>query len=115
MDAQADESIEREQKRQGVHNLVSHWRLSDSELRFVLWLNPDTAPVLLVQVTESTLPSPDAVVTTGFYPTRDFPFPMTVAQVTPSEFDAISRGELALPDGWTLDGCVQLDGSRRAA
>jgi hypothetical protein len=31
-----------------------------------------------------------------------------VLDVTPAQWDAIQRGEMSLPDGWTLDGAQEL-------
>lgn len=111
LDIQASTAVDIRMVR--VQNLVAHWVLSDPALHSVHWVNPENGAVCLLQVTDSTLPSPNRVVTTGFYPTAECPFPMTVAQVTQREFGAIQAGELALPEGWTLGGAVVFEGHLR--
>lgn len=87
-----------EKRAAAVNDLVSHWMLTDPGLWRVHWY--DGEALLLLQVTASTLPSPEEVVSFGFYPTSERPWPMEIAQVTPEEFARILAGELSLPAHW---------------
>lgn len=92
-------------REQHIQSLVEHWVVDSADLEAVYLFDRSgsTDPerdVLLLQITELTPPSPGAVVAYGFYPSRDFPFPLSLAQVTPAEWEAIQQGRLALPRGW---------------
>lgn len=97
-----------ERRQAGIQALVDHWFQTDDQLQAVYHFEiPDSTDahvtVLLLQVTEATPTSPDQVVTYGFAPSRDFQFPLALAQVTPAEWDDIKSGKLALPEGWRID------------
>jgi len=98
--------LERRQAR--IRQLVDHWFFTDDQLQVVYHFEiPDSTDahvtVLLLQVTEATPTSPDQVITYGFAPSRDFEFPLALAQVTPGEWEEIKAGRLPLPEGWRLD------------
>lgn len=106
-----------ERRQAGIQALVDHWFQTDDHLQAVYHFElPDpTDPhvtVLLLQVTEATPTSPDQVVTYGFAPSKDFQFPLALAQVTPAEWEDIKSGKLPLPEGWRMDQAHEL---KRAA
>lgn len=98
-----------------IQELVDHWFDVDPGLQRVYHFEIDSddahPTVLLLQVTTTTTPSPDDVLTFGFAPSKDFRFPMSVAQVTPEEWEHIQAGELQLPPGWDLDSCRKVEPS----
>lgn len=90
-----------------ISALSTQWFRDDKELQAVYCfeganLGQSGEPVRLLQVTGGTPASPDHVVVYGFNPAQDFAFPLLLAQVTPVEWEAIKRGELLLPEGWSL-------------
>ena len=97
-----------DRREQRIKDLVNYWFETDEQLRAVYQFGiPDSedehVTVLLLQVTEATPTSPGEVVAYGFAPSKDFEFPLALAQVTPDEWDAINRGDLLLPNGWGRD------------
>jgi hypothetical protein len=90
-----------------IKELVNGWYACDDQLNMVyLFEVPETTDefptVLLMQVTSATPQSDGEVVTFGFAPSHNFLYPLTLAQVTPDEWDKISKGILSLPPGWEL-------------
>jgi len=95
-----------DRREQRIKELVDYWFETDDQLDAVYQFEiPDSddahATVLLLQVTEATPTSPGEVVAYGFAPSKDFEFPLALAQVTPDEWKAIQHGELPLPHGWS--------------
>lgn len=100
-----------------IKELVDYWFETDDQLDAVYQFEiPDSddehVTVLLLQVTEATPTSPGEVVAYGFAPSKEFEFPLALAQVTPDEWRAINSGELPLPNGWSRDNIREI---RRAA
>lgn len=90
-----------------IERLVQAWAGQDEELKAVWHLDQiegrnDDAQHLLIQVTGSAIPSPDKVYVFGFAPGPDFPYVLAIAEVTPEEWERITDGDLALPEGWDL-------------
>lgn len=97
-----------ERRQAHMQQLVDHWFATDDQLQAVYHFElPDSTDevvsILLLQVTEATPASPGQVITYGFAPSGDFAFPLTLAQVTPGEWEDIKAGRLPLPEGWDLN------------
>lgn len=60
----------------------------------------------LLEVNRDTPPS-GAVMLLYFGATEKFPLSARVADVTPDEWEKISRGEISLPSGWSLKNTVE--------
>lgn len=95
-------------RRSHIQDLVEVWSRSDPTLQQVILFEPlepseRHRPILLLQVKEATPDSPDRVEAYGFAPTRETPFPLALAQVTPAEWRRIQAGQLDLPEGWSLE------------
>lgn len=58
-------------------------------------------PIKLLEVNAATVAT-GSVERYAFGPSASVPFPTVIAEVTPEEFDRISRHELKLPEGWSL-------------
>ena len=58
-------------------------------------------PVKLLEVTTYTFPA--GIQPVIFRACGGIPYPSMVVEVTPDEYEQIGRGELPLPDEWTLD------------
>lgn len=106
-----------ERRQARIQEMVEHWFSTDEQLQAVYHFEiPDSTDanvtVLLLQVTEATPTSPEQVISYGFAPSRDFEFPLALAQVTPGEWEDIKAGKLPLPQGWRLDQAYEV---RRAA
>ncbi|WP_437648109.1 hypothetical protein [Sorangium sp. So ce362] len=61
-----------------------------------------TEPIKLLEVNAATVAT-GGVTPFEFAPTQDVPFPTVIAEVTPTEFEAIQAGDSKLPKGWRLD------------
>jgi hypothetical protein len=59
-------------------------------------------PIKFLEVSPDT-PASGSVMTFTFGPTKDFPYSMTIATITPEEMEQVRRGEIVMPDGWSLD------------
>jgi hypothetical protein len=58
-------------------------------------------PIKLLEVNAATVAT-GSVEPFAFAPSASIPFPTTIAEVTPEEFERIKRNELQLPLGWSL-------------
>ncbi len=59
-------------------------------------------PIKLLEVNGATVAT-GSVEVFAFAPSKSVPFPITIAEVTPEEFERIRRAELPLPRGWSLE------------
>jgi hypothetical protein len=59
-------------------------------------------PIKLLEVNAATVAT-GSVEAFAFAPSTSVPFPITIAEVTPEEFERIARKELPLPRGWSLE------------
>jgi hypothetical protein len=71
--------------------------------KIILFPDPEEKEIRLIEVTD-LLPktSESQVYPIKFGPTTELPYDTIVAQVTPSEWQDICHGLLALPEGWDL-------------
>ena len=60
------------------------------------------APIRLLEVNEATAPSGIMPLHFGPAPAAGIPYPSTIVEVTPEEFEKIKTEELKLPEGWSL-------------
>lgn len=99
-------SNEKISRLEAAQNLVAHWRKTDEDFVSAYMLsNPDDlfdVPVRILEVTNGT-PATRTVQPFGFRETSEFPYWLSMAQVTPNEFEDIKSGEISLPDGWDLE------------
>jgi hypothetical protein len=70
-------------------------------------------PIKLLEVNAATVAT-GSVEAFAFAPSKSLPFPITIAEVTPEEFERIARKELPLPRGWSLEKCKQFPRPRAA-
>ena len=88
----------------------SHFQVEPGIKKIFRLLDPDgeqegelSQPIKLLEVNENTPP-------VGIRPiafpqmVRDghFQYPVIIVEITPKEFDQLHRGELVLPNGWTI-------------
>jgi hypothetical protein len=59
-------------------------------------------PIALLEVNPATFPT-GSITPFAFAPTGDVPFPVLIAEVTRAELEAAKRGEIPLPNGWSLE------------
>jgi len=59
-------------------------------------------PVKLLEVNKNTIATGIAALAFGPVPSRGYPFPSVIIEVTPEEFERIQKQELSLPHGWRL-------------
>ncbi len=86
-----------------VEKLIhEHFEL-DENLEKVMWINPEkTSEIRLIQITADTFPTGD-VLSFYFPPSKEVPYPLLIAQVTPEEWQQVLRDEIPLPEEWSLD------------
>lgn len=86
-----------------VEKLIhDHFELDES-LEKVIWVNSETAPeIRLIQITADTLPTGD-VLSFYFPPSKEIPYPLLIAQVTPKEWQKVLQDEIPLPEAWSLE------------
>jgi len=70
-------------------------------------------PIKLLEVNGATVATGN-VEAFAFAPSKSLPFPITIAEVTPEEFERIARHELPLPRGWSLENSEQFPRPRAA-
>jgi hypothetical protein len=70
-------------------------------------------PIKLLEVNGATVAT-GSVEVFAFAPSKSIPFAITIAEVTPEEFERIGRKELPLPRGWSLENCKQFPRPRAA-
>ncbi len=86
-----------------VEKLIQEHFDLDESLEKVIWLNPETAPeIRLIQITADTLPTGD-VLSFYFPPSREIPYALLIAQVTPEEWQRVLQDEIPLPEAWSLE------------
>ncbi len=93
-------------KDQIATELIEHHFTVEPELTAVyrvLGPREDAAdePIKLLEVNAST-PASASVEIFGFAPTREVPFPVQIAEITPSELERLQRDPAQLPTGWSL-------------
>ncbi|HKY41318.1 MAG TPA: hypothetical protein VJN18_35540 [Polyangiaceae bacterium] len=75
--------------------------------------NEPDEPIKLLEINAATV-STGSVEPFAFAPSASVPFPTLIAEVSPEEFEKISRQELRLPDGWSLAGAEHFKRPRAA-
>ncbi len=96
-----------------AHWIARRHLAADPGLRAVLYL-PSNAPPNKVRLLEInmllSLPDkPEPIEPFDFSPDiQGLSFVVLVADITPDQWQAIRDKKLALPDGWSLDGCVEI-------
>jgi hypothetical protein len=82
----------------------AHRRIEPSILRIMRIVTSGeespAEPVKLLEVNRDT--SPSGIVPIAFGPTEGVPFPSVVVEVTPDEYEKLTRNQLELPAGWKL-------------
>jgi hypothetical protein len=95
----------------------AHFRLDQGVSRIIRIVEPDESnnakPVKLLEVNSMTPEAGILPVAMTADPDRGVPFTSVVVEVTPAEFDRLTRGELRLPHGWQL-GNELFPGTRSA-
>lgn len=61
-------------------------------------------PIKLLEINRDTIPSGIMPLQFAPSPASGVHFPSVIVEVTPDEFEKLSRHELRLPEGWTLGG-----------
>ena len=63
--------------------------------------NAPGEPIKLLEVNAATVAT-GSVEPYAFAPSASVPFPTVIAEITPEELDCIRRGDIKLPEGWSL-------------
>jgi hypothetical protein len=63
--------------------------------------NAPGEPIKLLEVNAATVAT-GSVEPYAFAPSASVPFPTVIAEITPQEWDGVRRGDIKLPEGWSL-------------
>lgn len=63
-------------------------------------------PLKFLEVSPDTIASGN-VMTFTFGPAGDIPYNMRIATITPEEMEQVRRGEMSMPEGWSLENSVE--------
>jgi hypothetical protein len=74
--------------------------------------SPDE-PIKLLEVNAATVAT-GSVEPFGFAPTREVPFPVVIAEITPAELESFRAHPEALPRGWDLETALVIRRPRAA-
>ncbi len=74
--------------------------------------DPDGS-IKLLEVNANTFPT-GSIEAIPFSSTDEVPFVTEIAEISPDEFSRLERGELDLPEGWTLENAEDLQRPRAA-
>lgn len=85
-----------------VRRLVrSHFETEES-IDQIIWVKDgEEREIRLIEINHDTLPT-GSIETFYFAPSKDVPFPVRIADVTPKEWERVQSGDIPLPPGWTL-------------
>jgi hypothetical protein len=94
-------------KDQAARELVDHHFTVEPGLNLVYRLVNDneaspTEPIKLLEINEATIAT-GSVEVFGFGPSRNLPFSVEIAEITPGEFELFRNDPRALPTGWDLN------------
>jgi len=91
-----------------VRQLVEwHFDNEQPPIAVLVFTDPSEHEIRLLQVTE-LVPETGEVYPIIFGPTKEIPYRTVLAQVTPSEYEAIRARELELPEGWDLEEAEEM-------
>ena len=95
-------------KAEVARELVAWHFCVEPDLRavFVLQSRADE-PIRLLEVNAATVAT-GSVDAFAFAPPKETPFATVVAEITPEEMDQVSRKELTLPPGWSLENADRI-------
>lgn len=74
--------------------------------------SPDE-PIKLLEVNAATVAT-GSIEPFGFAPTREVPFPVVIAEITPTELESFQAHPEALPRGWDLETALVIRRPRAA-
>jgi hypothetical protein len=80
----------------------SHFDIEEGVERIIWVKNGNPNEVRLIEINRDVIPVGDFY---AFYfaPSKAFPLPIRIADVTPQEWEQIQRGEIKLPVEWSLE------------
>ena len=93
-------------KDQATRELVEHHFALEPGLNVVYRIVNDNEasprePIKLLEINAATIAT-GSVEIFGFGPSRDLPFSVEIAEITPDEFEQFRNDPTALPTGWDL-------------
>ena len=88
---------------------LAEWHAEEQDYQVEIYHFPDPNKevVQLVEVS-AVFPQTDNVAPARIGPSSEFPFRSAVALVSPSEWDLVKKGQLALPKGWDLNSMIRV-------
>ncbi|MBC8233027.1 hypothetical protein H8E77_26075 [bacterium] len=85
-----------------VHQLIrAHFEIEEG-IDEIVWLKDgEDKEIRLIEINRNTLPI-GSFLPFYFAPSKDVPFPVRIADVTPQEWKQVRSGDIPLPPDWTL-------------
>jgi hypothetical protein len=84
----------------------AHFRLDHGVSRIFRLVGPremeSSDPVKLLEINPMTPEAGIMPVALGASPAHGFPYSTVVIEISPTEFEQVAAGALALPDGWSI-------------
>ncbi len=98
-----------EHQRNGIEGTVTrlvreHFELEE-KLQKAVWIKTGITPAIRLLEVNPDTPASGDVLSFYFPPWEEVPYPLHIAEVTPEEWRQVERGEIPLPEGWTLENC----------
>jgi hypothetical protein len=97
--------------------IAAHFRVEPALLR-IYRIRSDREddpgePIKLLEINANTV-STGSVEPFAFAPTKDFPSPTIIAEITPEELKQLEEGKIELPRGWSLANAETFERKRAA-
>ena len=101
-----------EKDREAEELIKFHFEIDPEKTKILRFISRDEdhprEPIKLLEVTAATIQTGE-VQAFGFSPAKGFECSLVIAEVTPSEFDEIERGQIELPEGWERGNAQEFD------
>lgn len=82
-----------------------HFELEDGVEKIVWFITEGEKEIRLIEISRTALPT-GSFQPFRFPPSEDIPFPMTIADVTPKEWEQIQEGAIQVPQDWNRNHIV---------
>ena len=76
-----------------------HFQVEPALTKVAIFTRENDSAIRLVEVNTDTIPS-GCVQPFVFRPTADYPLPVFVADITPSEWEDLKQKKISMPAGW---------------
>lgn len=100
-------------KEQAAKQLTDHHFAIEPDLHFIFRIVNDNEaspnePIKLLEVNAATVAS-GSVEVFNFGPSKEIPFPVQIAEVTPDEYERFKSNPNVFPEGWDISRGSRID------